>query len=152
MKIGVISDTHAHSLSDIPAAIVRALAAVDLIVHAGDIVHADVLAGLREICDVKAVCGNMDTGSLRDVLPLTETLLIHGKSIGIIHGWGTPWGLEMKLLQKFPDADVIIYGHTHQPKNEYVNGILLFNPGTASRSFGILTVNEDLIEGRIIRL
>ena len=47
MKIGVISDTHARSLSDIPAEIVRALAAVDLIIHAGDIVHADVLAALK---------------------------------------------------------------------------------------------------------
>jgi len=152
MKIGVISDTHTRFISDMPRDIILALSSMDLIVHAGDITHNDVLNGLRETGEVIAVCGNMDTGTLRDMLPQTEMLSIHGKKIGIIHGWGSPWGLEEKLMEKFPDADVIIYGHTHQPKNEYINGVLFFNPGPGSKSFGILTVTEDSVEGRIIHI
>ena len=69
MKIGVISDTHAQTMEDIPSSIVDALEKVDLIVHAGDITETAVLEGLREIREVKAVHGNMDSTELKRMLP-----------------------------------------------------------------------------------
>ncbi len=151
MRIGVISDTHAGSIEEIPRQILASLTNVDLIIHAGDFTRKPVLDGLRKLGEVKAVCGNMDSYELQQLLPEKELLIVNGKRIGIIHGWGSPFGLENKIRKKFDEVDAIVYGHTHYPKNEVIDGILFFNPGRARDSFGILTVEEE-IKGEIIRL
>ena len=69
IKIGVISDTHARLISEVPCAILNALATVDLIVHAGDFTEKAVLDGLTAIGQVKAVSGNMDSQELKKALP-----------------------------------------------------------------------------------
>lgn len=63
MKLGIISDTDIRTIDKMPAAITKALTDVDLIVHAGDFTHKDVLGGLRAIGTVKAVCGNRLDGA-----------------------------------------------------------------------------------------
>ena len=151
MRIGVISDTHAGSIEEIPRQILASLTNVDLIIHAGDFTRKPVLDGLRKLGEVKAVCGNMDSYELQQLLPEKELLIVNGKRIGIIHGWGSPFGLENKIRKKFDEVDAIVYGHIHYPKNEVIDGILFFNPGRARDSFGILTVEEE-IKGEIIRL
>ena len=151
MKIGVVSDTHVTSFADVPDRILLALAEVDLIIHAGDFVTKDVLDGLKRLGEVKAVWGNMDSGELKRILPEKELLLIEGKRIGITHGSGSPYGIEDRVSKMFEDVDVIVYGHSHQSKNEVKKGILFFNPGQARNSFGILTVGEQ-IRGEIINL
>lgn len=88
MKIGAISDTHAASLAEVPDRILRTLAEVDLIIHTGDFVSRDVLDGLKQLGEVKAVQGNMDSGELKRILPEKEILEIEGRRIGLIHGWG----------------------------------------------------------------
>ena len=98
--------------------------------------------------DVKAVHGNMDSSEVRSLLPEKVVLEINGKRIGIIHGSGGPWGIENKLREQFSDVDAIVYGHTHQARNEIIENVLYFNPGKASHSYGILTVEED-IKGQI---
>jgi predicted phosphodiesterase len=65
---------------------------------------------------------------------------------------GVAVGLEMKLMQKFEDADIIVYGHTHQSKNEHIGKTLFFNPGPGSRSYGILTISDKGIAGRIVTI
>lgn len=151
MKIGVVSDTHVTSFADVPDRILLALAEVDLIIHAGDFVAKDVLDGLKRLGEVKAVWGNMDSGKLKRILPEKELLLIEGKRIGITHGSGSPYGIEDRVSRMFEDVDVIVYGHSHQSKNEVKKGILFFNPGQARNSFGILTVGEQ-VRGEIINL
>ncbi len=151
MRIGVVSDTHVTSFADVPDRILLALAEVDLIIHAGDFVAKDVLDGLKRLGEVKAVWGNMDSGELKRILPEKELLLIGGKRIGITHGSGSPYGIEDRVGRMFEDVDVIVYGHSHQSKNEVKKGILFFNPGQARNSFGILTVGEQ-IRGEIINL
>ena len=76
--------------------------------------------------------------------------------LGLIHGWGAASGLEERIRPLFPNVDVIIYGHSHIPANHVREGVLMFNPGTAtgyskngSNSIGILEVSET-VEGRII--
>ena len=151
MRIGVLSDTHADSFAEIPDRIITTLAEVDMIIHAGDFTSKAVLDGLKQLGEVKAVWGNMDSNELKRTLPETELLIVSGKRIGITHGSGNPFGIERKVRQIFKDVDIIIYGHTHQPQNKIVEGILLFNPGRARNSFGILTIGEQ-VKGEIIRL
>jgi putative phosphoesterase len=151
VKIGVISDTHATSFAELPGRIVQTLAEVDLIVHAGDFVVRDVLEGLKRLGEVKAVRGNMDSGELKRILPEKEVVVIEGKKIGIIHGWGAPDGIDERVGGMFEDVDIIIYGHSHYPQNELKRGVLFFNPGRAKNSFGILTIGRE-VSGEIINL
>jgi putative phosphoesterase len=151
MKIGVISDTHATSLAEVPDRILHAMAGVDLIIHAGDFVARDVLDGLKQLGEVKAVQGNMDSEELKRLLPEKEILEVEGRRIGIIHGWGSPYGIDNRVGGMFDNVDIIIYGHSHHPQNEVKNGVLFFNPGIAKNSFGILTIGQG-VRGEIINL
>jgi putative phosphoesterase len=151
MKIGVISDTHTTSFSQLPDQIVSTLTGVDLIIHTGDFVARDVLDGLRQLGEVKAVQGNMDSEELKQLLPEKELLVIEGKKVGIIHGWGSPHGIDDRVGGMFDDVDIIVYGHSHHSQNEVKNGILFFNPGQAKNSFGILTIGRE-VRGEIINL
>jgi putative phosphoesterase len=149
MKIGVVSDTHATSFSQLPDQILRNLAEVDLIIHTGDFVARDVLDGLKQLGEVKAVQGNMDSEELKHLLPEKELLEIEGKRIGIIHGWGSPYGIDERVGGMFDNVDIIVYGHSHHAQNEVKNGILFFNPGRAKNSFGILTIGKE-VRGEIV--
>ena len=151
MRIGVISDTHVKMFDELPAPIITALAGVDLIVHAGDFTERPVLEGLRRLGAMKAVCGNMDSAELKRTLPQKELFIVNGKKIGLIHGWGAPWGIADRVREKFSDVAIIIFGHSHQTCNQYIGGSLLFNPGRASDSFGLLTIDDE-VRAEIIKV
>ena len=151
MKIGVISDTHVKTFDELPTPIITALAGVDLIVHAGDLTERPVLEGLRRLGAMKAVCGNMDSVELKRTLPQKELFIVNGKKIGLIHGWGAPWGIASRVREKFSDVAIIIFGHSHQTCNQYIGGSLLFNPGRASDSFGLLTIDDE-VRAEIIKV
>ena len=144
MRIGVLSDTHMHSFGQIPQEIIIAFSNVDLIVHAGDFTTLEVLEEIRQLGEVKAVRGNMDSAELRSMLPQSEVITVSGRKIGITHGSGGPRGIEHRVRGMFGRVDVIIYGHTHEPKNELIGATLFFNPGQARNSFGILTIEEQI--------
>ena len=144
MRIGVTSDTHVKTIDELPAKILKTMAEVDLIIHAGDFTDKAVLDGLRNIGEVKAVAGNMDSGELQKILPPKELLVLGGKKIGLAHGSGGPRGIADRVRALFDDADIIIYGHSHETCNRYVKGNLMFNPGQARDSFGILTPGGEI--------
>jgi putative phosphoesterase len=158
MKIGVISDTHLGDYDDrLKKIIDEHLKDMDLILHAGDLVDLRVLEifGGKE---VKAVCGNMDNLSVKEKLPEHLLFEIKGFKFVLIHGWGSPWGIEEKILARFDDVDCIVYGHTHKPANYKKGKVLFFNPGSAvdrhfasSRTIGILEIDKD-VAGRIINI
>jgi len=151
MRIGVISDTHATTIDDIPPQVLTGLSGVDLIVHAGDITHQAVLDGLRGIAEVKAVAGNMDSAELKRTLPQREIFQVKGKRIGLIHGWGGPWGIAARIRELFTEVDLIIFGHSHEPWNQPVKGTPMFNPGRARDSYGLITINDE-IRAELIRI
>ena len=151
MRIAVLSDTHVRTVNEIPEQIRAALAGVDLIVHAGDFTENAVLEGLRALGEVRAVRGNMDSGELKKMLPEKESFVVNGKKIGLTHGYGGPWGITGRVRQMFGDVDLIIFGHSHQPCHQYLQGSLLFNPGRARDSFGLLTINDE-IKAEIIKV
>jgi len=151
MRLGVLSDSHITSFDQLNDKILAALAEVDLIVHAGDFVVKDVLDGLKQLRELKAVRGNMDSDEIKQLLPERELLEIEGKKIGVIHGWGSPYGIDDRVGGMFDDVDIIVYGHSHHAQNEVKKGILFFNPGQAKNSFGILTIGQE-VSGEIINL
>jgi putative phosphoesterase len=151
MRLGIISDTHITAFNELPVNIRQALAEVDLIVHAGDFTCMAVLEGLRAIKPVKAVHGNMDSTELKKALPEKEVFEVNGRRIGLVHGYGEPFGITERVRRQFEKVDVIIFGHSHEPCNRYNQGVLLFNPGPARDSFGLLTIT-DVIKGQILRV
>jgi len=150
VRIGVISDTHLRRYAQLPQELVRVLGKVDLIIHAGDIVTMDVIKGLQTLAPVHGVYGNMDLPEVRVSFPQQQVLDLEGKKIGIVHGSGGPAGLEGRVLQLFPGADAVVFGHSHIATNETIDGVLLFNPGRADESFGLLEIGET-ISGKIVR-
>jgi putative phosphoesterase len=151
VKLCIISDTHARTIDEIPAAVRKALSEADLIIHAGDFTREAVLDGLLSMGKVKAVSGNMDSAELKSRLPQREVFQVSGRKIGLTHGSGAPWGIADRVRQQFADVDVIIFGHSHEPCNSYIQGVLLFNPGQARDSFGLLNI-DDGIKADIVRV
>jgi len=151
VRIGVLSDTHIHSAEEIPAEVVTAFSSLDLIVHAGDFVGSAVLDGLKQLGEVKAVHGNVDSMNLRSLLPEKQIFTVGTKKVGITHGWGGPEGIEKRVKELLGDVDIVIYGHSHQAKIERIGEVLFFNPGPGRQSYGILTIDED-VKGEIIRI
>jgi putative phosphoesterase len=151
MRIGVLSDTHIHLAEEIPAKIVAAFSGVDLIVHAGDFVGSGVLDGLKQIGEVRAVHGNVDSMKLRNMLPDKDVFTVGGKKIGLTHGWGSPEGIEDRIKNVFGDVDIIIYGHSHRSRLGQIEKVLFFNPGPGWQSFGILTIDKE-VTGEIIKI
>ena len=123
--IGLISDTHGLVRADVH----RALAGVELILHAGDVGGDDILDELGMIAPVLAVYGNTDaTIDLR--LSASIERAIGGVSIHVSHGHELGSPTPAKLLERYP-ADVIVYGHTHQQLVARADGRLVVNPGAA---------------------
>lgn len=121
--IGVISDTHGLLR---PQA-VEALRGVCAILHAGDVGHADVLAGLAELAPVTAIRGNVDTQPWARSLPEQLTVTLEGLRIRMVHDLGD--------LTQEPGAaaDVVVFGHSHRPLVERRGSTLFLNPGSAGR-------------------
>jgi len=160
MRILVISDTHIpRSAHDLPEAIYKEIENVDMIVHAGDFVEKEVYDKLKSLRDLKAVCGNMDSGDLRRVLKDKEVFEVEGFKIGLIHGYGAPANLLDTVKGEFKNVDVIIFGHSHAALNIEKDGILFFNPGSPtdkifaqSNTYGILETTPKKIEGKIVKI
>ncbi len=128
MRLGVIADTHGL----LRGSVLDVFAAVDHILHAGDIGSSEVLDRLGQLAPVTAVYGNTDGLELRMRCPRVAQIELDGLYVTITHGdqlgVPTPEGLH----REFPDADIIVYGHTHTPRLELVaKTVTVMNPGAA---------------------
>jgi putative phosphoesterase len=124
--IGLISDTHGMVRSDVH----RALAGVELILHAGDVGGHEVLDELELIAPIVAVFGNTDA-PVDPRLSASIDRTIGGVRIHVSHGHELGSPTPEKLLERY-DADVIVYGHTHkQLVARVADGRLVVNPGAA---------------------
>lgn len=155
MKVVVVSDTHIRPGGSrrLPDELYAALADADAVLHAGDVVSREVLDELGGFAPVHAVLGNNDDGVLAGMLPETLVIELGGVRVGMIHDSGPREGRPRRMRRRFPDADVVVYGHSHIPYcDEGLDGQLLFNPGSPTErraqprhSFGVL----DLRNGRV---
>lgn len=148
--IGVISDTHGLLRPEA----VEALRGSDLIIHAGDVGHADILETLKGIAPVKAVRGNVDRDNWARKLPLTELVEAGDLSLYVLHNLQ-----ELDLKPKTAGIAAVITGHSHVPKVETRDGVLYFNPGSAGPrrfklpvSVGKLVIKDKRLRGEIILL
>jgi uncharacterized protein len=140
--IGLISDTHGLFRPEVA----KALDGVELILHAGDVGSAAVLAALERLAPVRAVRGNVDYGLPQ--LPMSLDLEIGGVSIHVSHGHELGSPSPTGLLQRYA-ADVIVFGHTHEALVKRVGTQLVVNPGAAGAarfrlvpSCGRLTIDD----------
>ncbi len=169
LTLGIIADTHVPDRApQIDPKVYSILqdAGVTAILHAGDICSPAVLETLRRIAPVHAVQGNRDVWRL-SYLPMKLSLEFGGVQIGLTHGHGSLSSyfaqkishfiegyqfskFQHRLKEEFPDARVIVFGHTHRSENTWSGDKLIFNPGSASKlrwsvippSMGLLHIQE----------
>ena len=149
MIVGVISDTHGLLRNEA----IDALRGAEHIIHAGDIGSLEILEKLGMIAPVTAVRGNVD-GDWCSAISFTEVVELGGVSIYVLH--------ILQQLDLKPEAasfGVVVYGHSHEPKQAVKNGVLYFNPGSAGpRRFrlpvtvGRMLVRNGSVSGEIIEL
>jgi putative phosphoesterase len=160
VKICVISDTHTDSIDNLQRQVLDELSGADMIIHAGDFTGKRLLDALRKLCPFKGVYGNIDGPEIRKELPEIDTVQVENFKFGLNHPaeGGSPLTLEQRLRPKFPEVQAIIHGHSHRTKNDFRDGVLWFNPGSATgkfpatkKTYGILTVDKE-IHGEIITL
>jgi putative phosphoesterase len=143
MRLGVISDTHGLLRPEV----FEVFAQVDHILHAGDVGPERILDELGAIAPVTAVYGNTDGWALRSRLPQVAQLELDGFAIVVTHGdqLGSP--TPEKLQEQFPDAEIIVFGHTHRPVLTLVDTVVtVMNPGGAGRRRFDLPASVGLLE------
>jgi putative phosphoesterase len=131
-RLLLISDTHIPGRArTLPAAVIAAADVADLIIHAGDWVAASVLDELEQHAEVLGVYGNNDGSDLRDRLPEIARRDIDGVGFAVIHETGDKQRRHARVDAAFPDADVLVFGHSHIPWDSVSpRGLRLLNPGS----------------------
>ena len=133
VSLVMTSDTHVPQRSrDLPVALWRAVEEADVVVHAGDWVDVALLDQFETRARrLIAVHGNNDHGALRERLPEVARAEIEGLHIAVVHETGDRKGREERCAARFPDADVLVFGHSHIPwDTTAASGLRLLNPGS----------------------
>jgi len=158
MRIGLVSDLH----GELPAPVFDLLGGVDHVLFAGDAERAELLTDLEAIAPVDAVWGNVDGPEVRAATREERTVRLGGLRFAVTHGHRVAPRFEL-LLARFPDADVVVHGHSHLPAARRLGDRWLVNPGSARlprggwppsvarveiRRSGVQVVHLSLPEGR----
>lgn len=160
MEVVVLSDSHlTRGLAALSPQIINAVARADVVLHAGDITSRQALAELEAVAETYAVLGNNDHG-LEGILPESRYLDLGGVRIAMVHDSGPRKGRPRRLHRRFPDADLVVFGHSHAPADEVgEEEQLLFNPGSPTqrrsqphRTFGRLRLGGGQVLRRQIEI
>jgi hypothetical protein len=157
VRVVVLADTHLHDRDlprcDLPEQAWERIRQCDVVLHAGDVLEVGTLRRLNQVAPTYAVLGNNDR-TLVGHLPETRELRLAGVSVAMVHDSGRRAGRPARLRRRFPDADIVVFGHSHIPCDEVgVDGQVLFNPGSATtkRSQPDRTLGQLLLaQGRIV--
>lgn len=160
MRVVVLADTHApRRWKTCPPRVAEHLRDADVILHAGDVCVPSVLDELAAFAPVHVVCGNNDGP---DVVawgaPETLEIDLGGLRVAMIHDSGQKDGRAARMRRRFPNADLVVFGHSHIPMDVTGAGVRIFNPGspTDRRSqphgtVGLLDIADGvLVEARIV--
>jgi putative phosphoesterase len=128
----IIADTHVPKRAkDMPAQVWSAVDEADVVLHAGDWVHADLLDDLEQRARVVGVAGNNDGPDLHDRLPEVARVELDGVRWAVVHETGPAKGREERCAREYPDVDVLVFGHSHIPWDTTApGGLRLLNPGS----------------------
>ena len=128
MRLGIISDTHGLLRPEV----LEIFSGVDLILHAGDIGSPELLAELEALAPVRAVWGNTDGFDIRRLVPEVIEMRLEGFDFLVVHGHQLGSPTPEALHDRWPDAEIVIYGHTHRPLLVTVDQVVtVMNPGGA---------------------
>jgi hypothetical protein len=156
VRVAVLSDTHApRRWKSCPPAVAPYLRSAALILHAGDVCTAEVLGELEQYAPVTAVAGNNDGP---DVVawgaPETESLTVAGLRVAMIHDSGQSAGRLPRMRRRFPEARLVVFGHSHIPLDESdPDGFRIFNPGSPTDrrrqphgTIGLLDIDDGTLQ------
>jgi putative phosphoesterase len=160
VRVVVLSDTHApRRWKSCPPRVAEYLRDADVILHGGDVCTAEVLDELAEFAPVHAVLGNNDG---EDVAawgaPETLELTLAGLRVAMIHDSGQATGRTARMRRRFPDADLVVFGHSHIPMDRTGDEVRIFNPGSPTDrrrqpygTLGLLDIADGhLVDARIV--
>jgi putative phosphoesterase len=160
MRVVVLSDTHApRRWRGCPPQVAEYLRDADLILHAGDVCTADVLDELSAYAPVRAVLGNNDGPDVEAWgAPVEARFELEGLRVGMIHDSGPAAGRTARMRRRFPEAELVVFGHSHIPLDEAGDGLRIFNPGSPTDrrrqprgTIGVLEIAEGrLSSARIV--
>ncbi len=158
--IGVISDTHLPMRGlRVPDTALHHFESVELIIHAGDHSTRAALDQLSAYAPVEAVRGNVEADDMTASLPIKRELVVGGCVIGVTHILGDKAHYARNARNEFPEARVVVFGHSHIPWLEDQDGLLLLNPGSATDrrrqphcSIALLTITDGRPQAEIISL
>jgi hypothetical protein len=160
MRIVALSDTHApRRWKSCPPRVAEHLRHADVILHAGDVCTAPVLDELAAYAPVHAVLGNNDGPDVAAWgAPETAEFGLDGLRVAMIHDSGPAAGRLARLRRRFPDAGLVVFGHSHIPLDASGDGLRIFNPGSPTDrrrqphgTIGVLRIESGrLEEARII--
>ena len=156
----MLSDTHApRRWRGCPAPVAEHLRGADLILHAGDVCTADVLAELAAFAPVRAVLGNNDGPDVAAWgAPETASFELDGLPVAMVHDAGPAAGRAARMRRRFPEARLVVFGHSHIPLDETGDRVRIFNPGSPTDrrrqprgTIGILRIEDgDLLSAQIV--
>jgi putative phosphoesterase len=157
LRVALIADTHLpRGDRELPSRCVEEIAAADLLLHAGDIRTEETLAWLRTLGPpVQAVRGNVDSPQLAKSLPEEVSVELEGVVVSMLHDAGPAKGRLARMHNRFPESDVVLFGHSHMPVHEERDGFQIFNPGSPTErrrapthTMGIAEIGNGEIELR----
>jgi len=154
-SVVLLADTHLPKRAKVlPPEVWAAVDAADVVFHAGDWVDLATVEALEERARrLVAVWGNNDGPELRERMPETARLELEGLRIAMTHETGSAAGRETRMDARFPDADLLVFGHSHIPwQSTTPRGLLLLNPGSPTdrrrqphRTFMTLTLDRGAV-------
>ena len=150
--IAVLADTHMPKGGRaLPPRCVELLGEADATLHAGDFFAVTTLREIEALSrgPVHAVHGNVDEAELRATLPAALEVELGGARVAMVHDAGPAKGRVGRMRRRFPDADAVVFGHSHLPLHEEEDGFQIFNPGSPTErrraprhSMGVLRVES----------
>ncbi|HYY54625.1 MAG TPA: metallophosphoesterase family protein [Candidatus Dormibacteraeota bacterium] len=161
MRVVVLADTHVPDHADrLPRGLVTALGKAELILHAGDVTAATVLDELAQFAPVRVAMGNNDRPSVRRWgAREAQVVDVDGARIALLHDAGPALGRARRMRRRFPDADLVVFGHSHIPLDLVEDGTRLFNPGSPTwkrrqpaPTYGVIDVVGRRLRARIVSL
>lgn len=155
LRVGLVSDTHGLLRPELFAA----LEGVDHILHAGDLGPRELLAELEAIAPVTVVWGNTDDWELRQRVPEIAQLRLAGAEVVVLHGQQLGAPTPALAAERYPHADLVVFGHSHQPAIRQVGHTLAVNPGSAGpRRFklpvtmALATIRDGTVAAELVTL
>jgi uncharacterized protein len=161
VQLAIIADTHLpRGTRRLPDACIARLRRAELILHAGDLMTMEMLRELETYGQVVAVHGNVDDAEVRAALPASAVVEAAGARIALTHDAGPAKGRLARMRRRFPEADAVVFGHSHVPLHERADdGFQIFNPGSPterrrspSHTMGIAHADDGRVSFELIVL